>query len=1130
MNPFSSASRLSEDQMRGFIASIPVAIALLNRELHYLAMSQQWRELFGLDNSNPESHAACSPLFQPTDQLRNAIHQCLNNAQEVRWEETVVDSKKQSTWFAWKVSPWHPEMETIGGVIVVVEDISQYKQKEQNLNQSNIIYKSLLEHSSDYIFHLSLDGKYQYINQSGIYLNKLDDASQIYGQDFISTVPFEYRSLLQEALQAAQQGQSTQVKYPTINFKGEEILWQGIIDAIKDDDGNVMGLLGAFKDVNEQENLESQLRQLDHLLEKQIEERTAELQQIVTSLQQEICDRKVLEQKLRSSEDYLFAREKQYQQILNSITDIVVVKGSKSRIIWANRAFYHHYGISEEDFKNEVNLPACYLEQTKRHLREDAFVFNTGKTLRFEESIARYDGKVRLFSTIKSAIRDKNNRVIMTVAVSRDITEQVAAQHQQKQVKAAFEQSQKRLELLVEQMPIALMEWNKDRQIVQWNPAAERIFGYRSEEILGQSIDLLIPEDARSEVGEVIKNLLNQKEGISSSNANITKDGRAIICEWYDTPLVNSEGELIGVAAMAIDITNRQQIEATLRQTRNFLESVLNHLPVSVIAKEAEDLRFALWNPAAQEVLGYSADAVLGRTDYDLFPQEQADRVIADDRAVLHQRKSVEIPEEIIRNAEGCDRVLRTIKTPILGMDGTPQYLLAITEDITERKAVEIQLRENEQFLRSIFDGVDCAIFVIDVTEDNNFLYNSYNHIATAWTGLTTAQIVGRTPEEMFGAVEGKVVREAFNRCLERGASLTEEEHLTFKGREVWLMTTFNPLRNLEGRIHRIVGTGFDITDLKNTQMQMRQKAKQLEQALLKLQRTQSQLVQNEKMLSLGQLVAGVAHEINNPVNFIYGNLSHANSYTQNLLSLVTLYQQHYPKPVPEIQEKAEEIDVEFLVEDLPKLLNSMRVGADRIQKIVASLRTFSRMDEAEVKSVNIHDGIDSTLMILQNRLKAKEHRVAIQVVKEYGNLPMVECYAGQLNQVFMNILSNAIDAVEDYLLNVYHPSAADADDYTPTISIRTEYSNSNVVIRIADNGIGISQPVQQRLFDPFFTTKPVGKGTGMGLSISYQIVAEKHGGTLRCVSEVGQGTEFIVQIPLYQPQAKRFINQEDPS
>jgi signal transduction histidine kinase len=295
----------------------------------------------------------------------------------------------------------------------------------------------------------------------------------------------------------------------------------------------------------------------------------------------------------------------------------------------------------------------------------------------------------------------------------------------------------------------------------------------------------------------------------------------------------------------------------------------------------------------------------------------------------------------------------------------------------------------------------------------------------------------------------------------------------------------------------------------------LQDKTVQLEHLLEELQRTQVQMVQSEKMSALGQMVAGVAHEINNPVNFIHGNLTHVQEYAQNLLTFVQFYQKSYPDPTPEIQAEAEELDIEFIQTDLSKMLDSMKMGTERIRQIVLSLRNFSRTDEADFKAVDIHEGIDSTLLILQYRLKDKPERPAIQVIRDYSNLPLVECYPGQLNQAFMNILSNAIDALEE--ANVKR-TYQEIEENPSQITIQTSIIDSQwIKIALSDNGIGMSEPVLNRIFDPFFTTKAIGKGTGMGMPISHQIITERHGGKLNCFSIPGKGTEFVIQIPVRQ-------------
>ena len=296
---------------------------------------------------------------------------------------------------------------------------------------------------------------------------------------------------------------------------------------------------------------------------------------------------------------------------------------------------------------------------------------------------------------------------------------------------------------------------------------------------------------------------------------------------------------------------------------------------------------------------------------------------------------------------------------------------------------------------------------------------------------------------------------------------------------------------------------------------QVAERTAEVEQALQQLQLSQVQLVQSEKMAALGKLVAGVAHEINNPLNFIHANLNHMEEYTQIFLNFIELYQKNYPNPVDDIQEQAEDVNLSFIRSDVIKILASMKIGTKRIREIVLSLRNFSRIDEAEFKAVDIHEGIESTLIVLQHRFKVKPKGLEIQLIREYDKLPLVECYSGLLNQVFMNILANAIDSLEEANAKLADQQIQDRPN---KIIIRTSIIDTeSVQIMVIDNGCGIPENIRPYIFDPFFTTKPVGKGTGMGLSISYQIITEKHKGQLKCFSEVGQETKFVIQIPIHQ-------------
>jgi len=440
-----------------------------------------------------------------------------------------------------------------------------------------------------------------------------------------------------------------------------------------------------------------------------------------------------------------------------------------------------------------------------------------------------------------------------------------------------------------------------------------------------------------------------------------------------------------------------------------------------------------------------------------------------------------------------------------------------LIKKILESQRVALALRQPEEKYRSLFENAVEGIF--QITLDGRYL-NANSALARIYGYDSATELLTHiTDVENQVYVQPHRHQEFMNLLqLHQQVSGFESEVYRKDGSIIWILESARLVRDTTDTPLYYEGFIIDITqrklfekNLEDSVAKFRHQTENLELTLRQLQQTQSQLIQSDKMSNLGQMVAGVAHEINNPVNFVCGNLNHAIQYAEDLISFLNIYQQHHPHTCPEVEAEAEAIELDFLVEDFPKTLYSMKMGAERIRQIVQSLRNFSRLDEAQMRPIDLHEGLDSTLLILNNRIKASGDNQGILLLKEYGELPLVECYSGLLNQVFMNILSNAIDALEEVKVKDHRNS--------PCIRIQTEVIEGNwVAIHIADNGLGVPEAVKAQIFDPFFTTKPVGKGTGLGLSISHQIIVEKHGGRLKCVSAQGQGTEFVIEIPVQQP------------
>lgn len=582
---------------------------------------------------------------------------------------------------------------------------------------------------------------------------------------------------------------------------------------------------------------------------------------------------------------------------------------------------------------------------------------------------------------------------------------------------------------------------------------------------------------------------------------------------------IHSQNELGTLAIAFNDMATRLERSIKAAEVeRNFVSAILETAGALVVVLDPQG-RIVRLNRACEQITHYSFSELNGRYIWELLLSDSIEQA----KIAFQALQVRQFPQEYEGSWVTKEQQIRSIAwsdTVLLDEQGNIEYIIKTGIDITERKQAEEELRASEQRLSLLFRQSSLAVVEWNV----NYEVVAWNLAAEQIFGYTANEAIGRNATEL---VVSKADQDQANRVMKdllvhMGGTHSINKNRTKDGRTIICEWYNTPLVSEVGEIVGVASLASDITAREESEANLKQAKEEAEAALQSLQQTQAQLIQAEKMSGLGQLVAGVAHEINNPVNFIYGNLSHTAEYTQDLLELVKLYQKTYPVTAPHLEKKIADIDLDFMIEDLPKILSSMKIGADRIRQIVLSLRNFSRLDEAEMKPVDIHEGIDSTLMILQSRLKAKADRPAIEVVKEYGDLPPVECYAGQLNQVFMNILSNSIDALESC---DKRSSAKDSSAHPNRITIRTKLiankSHSkyvkSVVIQIQDNGPGMTQHVKQQLFVPFFTTKPTGQGTGLGLSISYQIVVDKHGGSLHCFSQPGEGAEFWIEIPVSQ-------------
>ncbi len=1140
-----------------FLKHTPVAVAMFDREMHYIATSRRWLTDWGVSESS--LIGCCYQVSQLVAPDWKEVHErCLEGVLEKCDAQKIVKLDGSIEWLKFECHPWYDQSGEIGGSIFFTEVITEQKRIEAALQQSKARFQKLAANVPGMIYQLRLrpDGSVSlpYISPScqqlfEFELGEIEPNNLIF---YELVHPEDYAGFRESMAISAETLLPWLWEGRIITVSG--LKWVRAIAQPEKQPDNAILWDGLLIDISDRVQAELKLRQYQGLLEELVAKRTKELSAVNVQLQTEIVERQRVEAALRQS-------EARFQRLAANIPGVIY-----QHVLCPDGSYY--FPFLSKWFHEVYELESRQVQENPQLLFDLVYpedlsvlhksIMRSAATLEpwsCEWRIITPSGKKKWLQGSSRPEKQANGNIVWDGLII-DISDRKFA-----------EEEQIKLVSVIENTSDFIAMASLEGQVLFINEAGKALVGLESHEQIKQTTisDFHTPDDWDYIQKEVLPVVLEKGSWQGELSFRHFQTGITIPVDYNIFLIKNQKtNEPIALATITRDITERKQAE---EERQKFVSLVENSS--DFIAMAGLDAKTLYINEAGQKLVGvesreeylntyildYHAPEDLPDVKENIIPAVAQHGRWQGEYHFRHFKTGALIPIEY--NVF----TLRNQKT------GEPIAFATVTRDISERKQAEVALRQSEtksrelarreQLINSLASQIRKSLDLDQVLETAiqeirdllqidrcSFSWFKPDTEPPSWETLKEAKhpslpsLLGCHTADKIGPVtqmflnqeilqinDVREFHEPIHRNFLEFMGIKSEIVLPIKTRSgqigvivcghwsetrPWMDSEVELLQAVVDQLAIAINQAELYTQSQEVAIAATNQAQQLEQTLGELKQTQSQLVQSEKMSSLGQLVAGVAHEINNPVNFIYGNLAHASTYTEDLINLLKLYQEEYPQTTDEIREEIDAIDLDFLVGDLPKIMSSMKVGSERIRGIVQSLRTFSRLDEAEMKEVDIHEGIESTLLILQHRLKSKQDHKTIELIQNYATLPKVICYAGQLNQVFMNLLANAIDALSE--------GVAKGLVSTPTISIATEILENNwIAIRIADNGIGMDSNIQQRLFDPFFTTKPVGVGTGLGLSISYQVVVDRHGGKLYCTSEVGKGTEFVIEIPAFQ-------------